>query len=167
MNLSGIRQLTVIVIGLLLCAQVQAAAVDQADGRLRALAERWLTLLDSKATDSQAYAPLLASTPLDLQLLEGNASTLIELGQLLDARFEDVDSSQHRIEYFSVKQLAPGLHQLSMVVDWRLLSGGLTEIASLDLRWRVRTAADGSLRIEQIRERYLAPIQGMGARIKC
>ncbi|MFT5719752.1 MAG: hypothetical protein ACI9W6_000040 [Motiliproteus sp.] len=164
---SGIRPLLVIIIGLLVCAQLQAAALDQADVRLRALAERWLTLMDSKTTDGLAYAPLLASAPLDLELLEGHASTLVELGQLLDSRFEDVDSSQHRIEYFSVKPLAPGLYQLSMVVDWRLLKEGLTEIASLKVGWRVRTAPDGSLRIEQLRERYLAPIQGMGARIKC
>lgn len=165
---SRIRYVVVALICLLISVEALSAASEPADTRLRALADNWLGLLDSQVTDDRAYASLLVGTSLDLSLLEGQAGDVSQLSLLLKQRFESVQSNQHSINYFHSERLASGHYQLSMVVDWQLYSANSpTEIASLDLRWLVREADDGRLLIEQIRERYLPPLQSMGARIEC
>ena len=154
--------------GWLVLSTPATAVADGVEQRARTLAERWLALLDHHTLDRAAYAPLLADSGLDLQLIEGQAQDLAQLSALLKTRFQGLLHSRSQITYLRTEPQADGRLRLWMELEWQgEQDDGLPARARLQIHWLLEAQGDGTLRIKTQREHYLAPLQGNGARIKC
>ncbi|WP_207060950.1 hypothetical protein [Motiliproteus sp. SC1-56] len=154
--------------GLVLPATASTMDADTAAASARELVERWLELQHQRTTQIDGYRTLVVERGWEIQLVEGEARSFAQLEALLGQRFDGLSASRYRIAYFKTAPRGNGLLRVWVELDWQgTQDDGLAAVARLDVELTLGEMPDGQLRIRRLSERYLAPLQGNGARIKC